>query len=96
MGGLRRSRRRGIIPRAAVHRPVFVVHIGSQYEAAVLIVLVLTLLFLVACGPELREEVRIACEQEAREQVSLPWLQSRWMADCARRHSVPVLASPAR
>ena len=61
-----------------------------------LIILVLTLLFLVACGPELREEVRVACEQEAREQISLPWLQSRFVADCARRHSVPVVASPAR
>ena len=58
--------------------------------------LVLGVLFLVACDPELREEVRIACEQEAREQISLPWLQSRFVADCARRHSVPVLASPAR
>ena len=61
-----------------------------------MIVLVLGVLCLVACGPELREEVRVACEREAREQISLPWLQSRFVADCTRRHLLPVVASPTR
>lgn len=61
-----------------------------------LLALLLGVLFLVACDPTLREDVRVACEQEAREQISLPWLQPPFVAECARRHALPVIASPPR
>jgi len=72
-------------------------HILSENEGPMLVIaLLLGVLFLVACGPDLREEIRVACEQEAREQISLPWLQRPLLADCMRRHSTTVVASPPR